>query len=188
MYHPAALSHKGIIPDAGIGAIYGASGTFKSFLTYDLLAHIANGLEWFEHRVKAAPTVYVPFEGQGGVPNRVRAWRTAQTATRYTARDPDHLATFEPDADVLSHVAVIMEPLNLREPADRQRLVASLKAQGRAGGVLCIDTLAHASAGIEENSSAMGEMISRFAMEGRGSSLYGISGLCRTMCNQRPAA
>lgn len=149
---------KGIIPDAGIGAIYGASGTFKSFLIYHLLAHISNGLAWFGHRVKAAPAVYVPFEGQGGVPNRVRAWRIAQTAARY----PEHLAVFEPDADVLSRVAVVMEPLNLREQADRERLVAGLKAQGWAGGVLCIDTLAHASAGIEENSSAMGEMISIF--------------------------
>ncbi|MBN2971963.1 AAA family ATPase [Roseomonas aeriglobus] len=149
---------KGIIPDAGIGAIYGASGTFKSFLIFDLLSHISNGLEWFGHRVKAAPAVYVPFEGQGGVPNRVRAWRTAQTAKRY----PDNLATFEPDNDIRSHVAVIMEPLNLREQADRERLVSGLKAQGWAGGVLCIDTLAHASAGIEENSSAMGEMISIF--------------------------
>ena len=149
---------KGIIPNAGIGAIYGASGTFKSFLTYHLLAHISNGLAWFEHRVKAAPAVYVPFEGQGGVPNRVRAWRIAQTAARY----PDYLAVLEPDDDVLSRVAVVMEPLCLRDQADRERLVAGLKAQGWAGGVLCIDTLAHASAGIEENSSAMGEMISIF--------------------------
>jgi hypothetical protein len=149
---------KGVIPDAGIGAIYGASGTFKSFLTLDLLAHVSNGREWFGHRVKAAPAVYVPFEGQGGIPNRVRAWRLAQTA----ARHPDRLATFEPDADVASRVAVVMEPLNLREQAHRDHLVATLKDCGWAGGVLCIDTLAHASAGIEENSSAMGEMIAIF--------------------------
>lgn len=149
---------KGIIPDAGIGAIYGASGTFKSFLTLDLLAHVSNGREWFGHRVKATPAVYVPFEGQGGIPNRIKAWRTAQTALRH----PDRLATFEPDVDVLSRVAVVMEPLNLRNQVDRDRLVAGLRGQGWSGGVLCIDTLAHASAGIEENSSAMGEMISVF--------------------------
>ena len=149
---------KGIIPNAGIGAIYGASGSYKSFLTLDLLAHVSNGREWFGHRVKAAPVVYVPFEGQGGIPNRIRAWRTAQTAARY----PDHLATFAPDADVLSRVAIITEPLNLREQADRDKLVAGLKGQGWAGGILCIDTLAQAAEGIEENSSAMGEMIRHF--------------------------
>ncbi|MGD9935817.1 MAG: AAA family ATPase, partial [Dehalococcoidia bacterium] len=149
---------KGIIPDAGIGAIYGDSGTFKSFLTLDLLAHISNGREWFGQRVKAAPAVYVPFEGQGGIPNRVRAWRLAQTIQR----NPDLLLALEPDADVRSNVAVVMDPLNLRDPGDRDALVATLIEQGWAGGVLCVDTLAHASNGIEENSSAMGEMIGIF--------------------------
>jgi len=149
---------KGIIPDAGIGAIFGASGTYKSFLTLDLLAHVSNGREWFGHRVKAAPVVYVPFEGQGGIPNRIRAWRTAQTAARY----PDHLATFAPDEDVLSRVAIITEPLNLRDEAHRDLLVSTLLSSGWAGGILCIDTLAQAAEGIEENSSAMGEMIRIF--------------------------
>ena len=149
---------KPIVPDAGIGAIYGDSGTYKSFLTYDLLAHVSNGKPWFGNRTKAVPAVYVPFEGQGGIPNRVKAWRVAQTMQR----NPHLLIAVAPDADVRSNVAVIMEPLNLRDAADRDRLVLSLTEQGWAGGVLCIDTLAHASNGIEENSSAMGEMIGIF--------------------------
>ena len=149
---------KPVIPDAGIGAIFGDSGTFKSFLTLDLLAHISNGKEWFGRRVKAAPTVYVPFEGQGGVPNRVKAWRLAQAADR----DPGLLLSAVPPADIQSNVAVIMEPINLRDAADRERLVLTLTECGWAGGVLCIDTLAHASAGLDENSSAMAEMISIF--------------------------
>lgn len=149
---------KSIIPDAGIGAIYGDSGTFKSFLTLDLLAHVSNGREWFGQRVKAAPAVYVPFEGQGGIPNRVRAWRLAQTIQR----NPELLMVLEPDQDVRSNIAVVMDPLNLRDAGDCEALVAILKRSGWAGGVLCIDTLAHASNGIEENSSAMGEMIGIF--------------------------
>lgn len=149
---------KRIIPDAGIGAIYGDSGTFKSFLTLDALAHISNGQEWFGHRVKAAPAVYVPFEGQGGVPNRIKAWRLAQAAQRH----PEVLFTVVPSDDVCSNVAVVMEPMNLREQADRDKLVATLSDGGWAGGVLCIDTLAHASNGLDENSSAMGEMLTIF--------------------------
>ncbi|PKM01764.1 MAG: hypothetical protein CVV17_06625, partial [Gammaproteobacteria bacterium HGW-Gammaproteobacteria-7] len=149
---------KWIIPDAGIGAIYGDSGTFKSFLTLDLLAHISHGKEWFEQRVTAAPAVYVPFEGQGGIPNRVKAWRLAQTQ----ARLPEGELAFAPADDIVSNVAVIMDPLNLREQADRDKLVLTLTESGWAGGVLCIDTLAHASAGIDENSSEMGEMIGIF--------------------------
>ena len=149
---------KWIIPDSGIGAIYGDSGTFKSFLTLDLLAHISHGKEWFEQRVTAAPAVYVPFEGQGGIPNRVKAWRLAQTQ----ARLPEGQLAFAPADDIVSNVAVIMDPLNLREQADRDKLVLTLTESGWAGGVLCIDTLAHASAGIDENSSEMGEMIGIF--------------------------
>lgn len=149
---------KRIIPDAGIGTIYGDSGTFKSFLTLDLLAHISNGRDWFGHRVKAAPAVYVPFEGQGGIPNRIKAWRLAQTAQR----NPNVLYSATPSDDVHSHIAVIVEPINLREQADRDKLVATLTETGWAGGVLCIDTLAHASNGIDENSSAMGEMLAVF--------------------------
>jgi RecA-family ATPase len=149
---------KRIIPDAGIGAIYGDSGTFKSFLTLDALAHISNGQEWFGHRVMAAPAVYVPFEGQGGVPNRIKAWRLAQAAQR----NPDVLFSVVPPDDIRSNVAVVMDPMNLREQADRDKLVATLTENGWAGGVLCIDTLAHASNGIDENSSAMGEMLTIF--------------------------
>ncbi|MDO2063659.1 AAA family ATPase, partial [Escherichia coli] len=63
---------------ASVGTVFGQSGTFKSFLVLDLLAHIANGQPWFGHRVTAAPAVYVPFEGQGGIPKRVAAWRMAR--------------------------------------------------------------------------------------------------------------
>ncbi|MGY6551811.1 MAG: AAA family ATPase [Erythrobacter sp.] len=149
---------KGVMPQVGIGAIFGQSGTFKSFLTLDLLAHISNGRDWFGHRVKAAPAVYVPFEGQGGIPNRVKAWRLAQAAQR----NPEALFSVVPPDDIRSNIAVIMDPINLRDPADRECLVATLVGNGWAGGVLCIDTLAHASAGIDENSSAMGEMITIF--------------------------
>ena len=149
---------KPIVPDAGIGAIYGDSGTFKSFLALDMMAHVSNGREWFGNRTKAAPAVYVPFEGQGGIPNRVKAWRLAQTMER----NPDLLMALEPDQDVRSNIAVVMEPLNLQEAVDRDRLVTTLTELGWAGGVLCIDTLAHASNGIEENSSAMGAMIGIF--------------------------
>jgi RecA-family ATPase len=146
---------KRIVPDTGIGAIYSQSQCFKSFLVLDLLAHISNGMEWFGHRVTAAPTVYVPFEGQGGVPKRIQAWRLAQADAQ---ERPEAIYSVAPD-DIRSNIAVIMDKINLREQVDRDILVATLTENGWAGGVLCIDTLAHASNGIEENSSEMGEMI-----------------------------
>ncbi|MGB4065308.1 MAG: AAA family ATPase [Azonexus sp.] len=140
---------KRIIPDSGVGVIFGNSGTFKSFLTLDLLAHVANGQEWFKHRVRKAPAVYIPFEGQGGIPKRVQAWRLAISGRA--------------GCDVSTQIAFITDRMNLREAADRDTLVATLIETGLAGGVLCIDTLAQAGQGIEENTSeGMGEMISVF--------------------------
>lgn len=140
---------KGLIPDAGIGMIYGPSGSYKSFLVLDLLAHISNGINWLGHRVTRKPTVYVPFEGRGGIPKRVNAWRQAMSRNR--------------DTQVSSNVRYIRESMNLRLQEDRDKLVLTLQENGWAGGVLCIDTLAQAAGDFEENSSKdMGEMLAVF--------------------------
>ena len=138
---------KGIIPTCSIGTIFGQSGTFKSFIALDLLAHIANGQPWFENRVKPAPCVYVPFEGKGGIPKRVAAWRARHYGNSSTS----------------TGITYITDPMNLRNKIDRDKLVNSLQHAGLARGVICIDTLAQAGAGIDENSSeGMGEMIAIF--------------------------
>lgn len=140
---------KGIIPEGSVGTIFGQSGTFKSFLALDLLAHVANGQPWFGHRVTAAPAVYVPFEGQGGIPKRVAAWKVARIHNGCT--------------DAATNMRFITDRMNLRLEADRDKLVQTLTECGWAGGVLCIDTLAQAGVGIDENSSeGMGEMIAVF--------------------------
>ena len=64
------------------------------------------------------------------------------------------------DAD--TNMRYITDRMNLRQQADRDKLVQTLTECGWAGGVLCIDTLAHAANGIDENSSEMGEMIAIF--------------------------
>lgn len=146
---PQSWLVKGIIPNASVGTIFGQSGTFKSFLALDLMAHIANGQHWFGRRASAAPAVYVPFEGQGGIPKRVAAWKQARVHQGY--------------GDATTNMRFITDRMNLRFQADRDRLVATLRELGWAGGVLCIDTLAQAGAGIDENSSeGMGEMIAIF--------------------------
>lgn len=140
---------KGIIPNTGFGTLYGQSRTYKSFLALDLLAHIATGQYWFGRKVNPAPAVYVPFEGHGGIPKRVEAWRKART------NQDGHLPS--------TGMRFITDPLNLRDKADRDELVELLTESGWAGGVLCIDTLAQAGPGIDENTSqGMGEMIAIF--------------------------
>jgi hypothetical protein len=153
---------KNVIPDTGVGVIYGDSGTFKSFVALDLMAAIATGRErWFGYRVKCAPCIYVPFEGRGGIPKRVEAWRLAAVLRSVS---PDLAAPVFPiNFGVNTGIIFITDPLNLRSKEDRDKLVEVVMANGLEGGVLCIDTLAQAGHGIDENSSeGMGEMIAIF--------------------------
>lgn len=150
---------KGIVPQSGIGVLFGQSGTYKSFLVFDMLAAIATGVEWFGRKTISTPTVYVPFEGQGGLPKRVMAWRLARAAQQ----NPTALAILEPPEDVSTNMRFITDPINLREPTHRDKLVETLTTNGWAGGILCIDTLAQAGPGIDENTSqGMGEMVAIF--------------------------
>ncbi len=153
---------KHVIPDTGFGVVYGDSGTFKSFVVLDMMAAIATGQEhWFGYRVRCAPCIYVPFEGRGGIPKRVEAWRLARLLQRIPT-DPA-APVFPINFEVTTGIIFITDPLNLRNEADRDKLVQSLTSNELAGGVLCIDTLAQAGGGIDENSSEdMGLMIHAF--------------------------
>lgn len=131
---------RGALPSLGIGAIFGPSGSGKSFLTLDLLAAIACGSKWFGHRVKAAPVLYIGLEGEAGIAQRVKA--------RRSEHGPSSLVRY------------LLTPFDIRTRSDRSALVEAVKAADWAGGVLCIDTLNRAAPGIDENDSKhMGEVI-----------------------------
>jgi len=134
---------KNIIPATGIGTIFGQSGTFKSFLLLDMLAAISNGTRWFGRSVKPRPTIYIPFEGKGGLPNRVKAWRAA-------------------NKNVSTGIYFITQPINLRDKRDREAIISKFTSKDWLEGppVIAIDTLAAAGNGFDENSSKdMGEMV-----------------------------
>lgn len=143
-YQPQQWAVKGLVPQKGFGSIYGPSKSGKTFLTLDLLAHLRRGEAWFGRRVPTPRhVVYVPFEGKAGIPNRVRAWQQMHAAP--------------------TGIKFVYQNLNLRQQWDRDRLVQAIHAQGMADCVLCIDTLAQAGPGVDENSSeGMGEMIAAF--------------------------
>lgn len=65
---------RGVLPEHGVAALYGASASGKSFLGFDLAASIAEGTDWFDCRVTRLPVVYVALEGEAGFRARVQAW------------------------------------------------------------------------------------------------------------------
>lgn len=121
---------KGILPAVGIAALYGPSGSGKSFLALDLAAAISRGLPWFGHKTYQAAVVYVMLEGEGAIRNRIGALQAAQ------GQLPDEFG-------------VVLDSFHLTTAQD----VADLAAVIPEGAVLFIDTLNRSAPTSDENSS-----------------------------------
>ena len=136
-----------LIEDRSMNAIYGASGSTKSFLAIDLGMHLALGMDWFGYEVyKPIPVIYVAVEGGGGLLKRLDGWiKTHNNATP---------KNFIIDRDVIS-------------PKDEKSVdgfIDFYKDKGFKDGMIIVDTLnANArSSGIDENSPEMGLVVAAF--------------------------
>ncbi len=131
---------KGVIPERGIAAVYGPSGSGKSFLVMDMAISIADGAKWFGYRVKPCPVVYVCLEGEAGLSVRLVAYQSKGSISR--------------------EMEFIAQPVNLLDNKDLRDLVTAIKANQLEQGVVIIDTLNRAVPGMDENSSVdMGQAI-----------------------------
>ncbi|MBM4181530.1 MAG: AAA family ATPase [Betaproteobacteria bacterium] len=126
---------RGVLPAQGLAALYGASGSGKSFLALDLCAAVAAGKEWFDCRVSRATVAYVALEGEAGFAQRVQAWQLHQ------------------GHDLPIGLHFVMQPFDLRSLEDVDEMAEAVVASGGAGGLLVIDTLNRAAPGMDENSS-----------------------------------
>jgi hypothetical protein len=132
---------KNILPATGIAAIFGQSGSGKSFWALDLLAHLSLGRDFYNKKTTACPVVYVCLEGAGGVSNRMIAW-----SKHHNQKLPD---TFRTVTDQLSLFNQDAKPFAL-----------AIKNQGLEAGVIVIDTLNQSAPTADENTSAdMGRII-----------------------------
>lgn len=131
---------KGVIPERGIAAIYGPSGSGKSFLVVDMAINIAKGADWFDYRAKPCPVVYVCLEGEAGLSVRLAAYRAK--------------------GSIPKGIEFIDQPVNLLDTKDLRDLVAAIRVNQMGEGIVIIDTLNRAVPGMDENSSVdMGHAI-----------------------------
>ena len=65
---------KTILPQSGIGMLYGDSQTYKSFTTLDWALSIANGFAWNGYEVKQGAVAYIAGEGRKGLKKRIKGW------------------------------------------------------------------------------------------------------------------
>lgn len=134
---------RGVLPSEGLAALYGPSGSGKSFLTLDIAASIAGGAyNWFGRRVTQCPVTYVCLEGEQGMGKRVKAW---------------NLHHRKPIPDSLRFLTKAFDLLNGDDVAE---LSKAIRAAGGGGGLVILDTLNRAAPGADENSSVdMGNII-----------------------------
>lgn len=137
---PASWRVKSIFPEVGLCAIFGPSGSGKSFLAFDLAASIAAGDSWFGIKTRQSPVVYLMLEGEAGIQNRIRAWETA------------HGKALPPALKVILQSVDLM---SWKDPAELLQVLPN-------DAVILIDTLNRASPTADENRSQdMGQIISQ---------------------------
>lgn len=130
---------KKVLPETGLAAVFGASGSGKSFLVLDMLQSIAAGRDWFGYKTKSCNVLYCGLEGEGGIAGRVNAYRIRHGKTA-------------------ANIRYLVEPFNLLSD-DVAELAKTVNAGGGAD-VVVLDTLNRAAPGADENDSKdMGRII-----------------------------
>jgi hypothetical protein len=124
---------KGVLPQAGLAVMYGASGSGKSFAALDMGMAIARGVEWRGRRVKQGRVAYIAAEGADGFRKRVAA---------YAVHNKVDLASVP--------MTVLNASPNLMEKTVAVDVVVGINTSGGAD-VVVVDTFAQTTPGANEN-------------------------------------
>ena len=125
---------KSVLPKAGLGVMYGASGGGKSFVVLDMGMAIARGVEWRGKRVRQGRVAYIAAEGADGFRKRLAAY--AQHHSVDLSSVP---------------MTVLNAAPNLLEKQDAVDVAKGIKAAGGAD-LIIVDTFAQTTPGANENS------------------------------------
>jgi hypothetical protein len=129
---------KGLVPEDSMGMIFGASGTYKSFIAIDLAMHIAHGMDWAGLRTKQGPVAYIAAEGGAGISRRLDAW-----CNQFGLVETNNL-----------HICIT--PFLLTAQDEMAHLKAAIAKFPEPPSVVIIDTLSQTFSGDENSSSDIG--------------------------------
>ena len=135
---------KGVVPKAELVAIFGASGSGKTFITLDIACRVALGLKWFGIQCQQSNVLYVVAEGAMGFQDRLQAWCRHNNVNL---------------SELRKRLFVLGDQPNMTEKDDVKALLASIKGQCANVDLVVVDTMAQVTAGANENS---GEDMGRF--------------------------
>ena len=125
---------KHLIPENSLGMLFGASGTYKSFIALDHCLHVAHGLNWMGHKTKRGGVVYVAAEGGAGIYRRVQAWHQHHKL------------------ELAQNFHVCTTPLVLSQHDHIEALATAIEALDSRPSLIYIDTLSQTFDG-DENSN-----------------------------------
>ena len=126
---------EGLLTDQSISLFYGPSNVGKTFVVFDLAAHVAMGKAWMGREVEQGRAVYVAAEGAGGIRQRRLAFKRHYGAEA---------------ADI--PLDIVTEGVSFLQTGDDADIHRLTKTIGEARLVI-IDTLAAVAAGGDENTS-----------------------------------
>jgi hypothetical protein len=72
---PPEWTISGMFERGTLASVFGATGSFKSFLTIDMAVHVAAGRDWHGRPVRQGGVVYLCGEGHRGMSRRMKAAR-----------------------------------------------------------------------------------------------------------------
>ena len=129
---------KNIIPQDAMGMLFGASGTFKSFIAIDLCLSVAHGIDWTKRKTVSGGVVYVAAEGGAGVARRIDAWHRTV------------------GVDVPKNFHICRVPLLLSSKLEIGALRQAIAALPQIPSLVVVDTLSQTFNGDENSSSDIG--------------------------------
>lgn len=121
------------IPEQGVGLIYGEYASGKSFIGFDLLLHLAYGLqEWHGAKLPGVPcyVLLIAREGATGFRGRIDAFKAHHGITDDTDR-----------------IVFMRSPVNFGDVAQFEELKAAIVAGGRRFAAVMVDTVGRALPG-----------------------------------------
>lgn len=145
-----------VLPEKGLGLLYGSPGVGKTFVGLDLALTLSAGWNWPSEAYPAAdedqmrqavPVLYWIGEGEITARSRVRAWHGARFGTPEPRALPFHFLSDR-------HPNLLLGSKAGTKAATVGDLVAQLKAIGEGyhrPPLLVVDTLAATHPGLEEN-------------------------------------
>lgn len=124
---------KGVIQANSVGMLFGASGSFKSFVALDYALHRAYGMPWLGRKTAKGLPIYLAAEGGAGLMRRIAAWHTARNMEWRQCP-----------------MRVVIQPMQFA--GDAKQLREAIDASGVTPTDIIIDTMSQTFVG-EENSS-----------------------------------